>query len=248
MKFVGIFCFVFLLVIGMSFAEEITSYPNVPTSIVTACIRNGQLISNATANITIYDDLGSKLVDNVVMSSNVDGKFYYNYNFNSLGWYSTKETCKFDNFLSDGSTKIHIIETTLFQNIINDLNNVMQMQTNHSYQLQQINNSINSLNISGGGSVVNNNFTDLNNSITGLIIAQNNAPPIIDLGSLIIIFLMVLLIITIWVRNAPYFFVVGFSYILGGVFVGVDKSVFVGLVIGLVGIMYLIGAGLKGNS
>jgi hypothetical protein len=246
-----------LCVVGVVKAEEITGYKNTNTTIMTACIHNGQLIDYAHATITIYDDVGSKIIDNQSMFVNYDGKFYYTYNFSAVGWYSTKETCDFGILIADDSTKIHIIDypTTLvntnstLMTILNDLNTAIQKANNISYQQQQfqnsisgINTSINNINVSGGSG--NANLSE----ITGLIVAQTEKPPYLDVTSVVILVLMALWIITIWVRNVPYFVVVGFVDIAGGVIIGLATSPFIGLIIGCIGIMYLIGAGLKSRE
>jgi hypothetical protein len=110
----SIILFLFLLP-SLVIADEMTGIVDQPTTISTACIRNGQLRENATATITIFQTNGSTLVPKTSMNPAGNGTFSYTYTFTQTGGYNTRETCTFapifggtDSILADGSTLVTI--------------------------------------------------------------------------------------------------------------------------------------------
>ena len=107
-----------LLVIGLlcisgAFAEEMQAYVDQPTTITTACIRNAQMRSNATATITIWFANDTLIVAQTNETSSGNGTFSFTYTFTQIGTYNTRETCDFGGILADGSTVIHVEKPTL---------------------------------------------------------------------------------------------------------------------------------------
>ena len=97
-----------LITLGSAFGEEMQAYVDQPTSVVTACIRNSQLRSTATATIRIYDSSYNLIVSETNMTPTGNGSFIFTHVFTSIGTYNTRETCDFSGILADGSTSINV--------------------------------------------------------------------------------------------------------------------------------------------
>lgn len=98
---------IFLIIIPFAFADYLDGTPNTITSITTACFRNYELVENANVSIIIYNSTGGILAQGYSdLTSN--GTFVYNYVFTDVGYYTTRETCDFNDYLADGSTTINI--------------------------------------------------------------------------------------------------------------------------------------------
>jgi len=115
---------------------------------------------------------------------------------------------------------------TLIENRFNALNG----------DLIVINNTLNAINTN----VSSQNLTLLNESITQVIIEQSNAPPFFDLSLVVISILVLMLLALIWVRSTAYFVVLGFVWVCGGVFIGLETSGFIGLVVAFIGLMFFL--------
>lgn len=98
-----------LATIAGAMAENMDAYVDEPTTIVTNCIRNGELRSDANASISIFNSSGA-LLAYANMTRVGNGSNTYTYIFTDLGYYYTKETCGFsDSLLADGSTSINVV-------------------------------------------------------------------------------------------------------------------------------------------
>jgi hypothetical protein len=95
---------------GSVIADELQAYVDQPATISTVCIRNGQMRSNATVRIVIYDEQGNVVVPTTTSVQGSNGTFSYTHVFTNVGKYATKETCDFGDLLADGSTAITVIK------------------------------------------------------------------------------------------------------------------------------------------
>jgi hypothetical protein len=111
-----------------------------------------------------------------------------------------------------------------------------------------INTQLNVMNVTLNGidtNISSQNLTLLNESITQVIIEQSNNPPFFDLGMVVIGVLMLMLLALIWVRSTAYFVVLGFAWVCGGAFIGLETNGFIGLCVGFMGLMFFVTAGIK---
>jgi len=134
-----------ILMASYVFADEMQSYVDQPTSIVTACIRNSQMRTNVNVTVKIYDSIGTLLVAGNSTSMG-NGTFEYIYTFDKIGAYSTKETCDFGDYLADGSTSINVVKPSFgnIQVIAQSVDEVSLNKTARSEWLLLLPNSTNS--------------------------------------------------------------------------------------------------------
>ena len=101
-----------LLCAGVVSAEEMVAYVDQPTTVTTACIKNSQMRSNATASITIWYENGTIAVPSTASTPSGNGSFSFTHVFTQIGAYSTREVCDFNGVLADGSTLIRVKKPT----------------------------------------------------------------------------------------------------------------------------------------
>jgi hypothetical protein len=103
--------FLLLMVFLFCMAEvsALQGYVDQPTTVVTSCIRNGQLRDGLNVTIIVYWPNGTVLVPATLETPLGNGTYGYTYTFTKDGTYSTRETCDFNGTLADGSSQIDIV-------------------------------------------------------------------------------------------------------------------------------------------